>query len=365
MPWTVAVNGAFLRPDPTGVQRSSRELCEALAAARDPRFRFVVVALEPRRGAPAPPPLPLEMLADRSPLPAALWVQVRLPRLARRLGADLVWSPANAGPLRAHRHAVTIHDAAVFAGPGWFTPSFRLYYRALLPRLGRRAEVVFTPSEFARCELIRHRVAPAERIEVVPWGVGPAFRPGAAAERWASRRPYVLALGRGDRRKNIATLLRAWALLPERARSGRRLILAGAPGPRRARESRADLPAGVEAVGRVAEEDLPGLYGAAEAFVFPSLYEGFGLPPLEALACGTPVIASRAGSIPEVCAGAALYADPLDAAGLAGALDAVLSDPGLRARLGAAGPERAARFRWEDASRRTLAALARVLERGA
>ena len=364
-PWTIAVNGAFVRKELTGVQRAAHELLAALEAAGDPRFRFITLTPAPPRGDRQPERMPAgEVTVDRSRLPGALWMQVRLPGLARRAGAALLWSPANAGPVRAGEHIVTIQDAAVFAGPEWFSRGFRLYYRALLPMLGRRAKVVLTPSEFSKAELVRHRVAPAERIEVIPCGVSAAFREDAPAGRWADRRPFVLALGPRDPRKNISSVLRAWSLLPRGARSGVRLLLGGSAEGPFASAGRDPLPHGVEAIGRVREDELPGLYRAAEAFIYVSLYEGFGLPPLEAMACGTPVLASRVASIPEVCGDAAAYVDPLDASGIAAGLEAVLTDGGLRSRLRAAGSARAAAFRWESAARRTLDVFARTLSAG-
>jgi glycosyltransferase involved in cell wall biosynthesis len=358
---TIAVNGAFAGREWTGVQRAAHDILEALHAARDARFRLVTLMPASRTGGDRDRRQPAgEVVIDRSVLPAPLWMHVRLPILARRLGADLLWSPANSGPPGARRHVVTIHDAAVFAGPEWFSMAFRLYYRALLPRLGRRAERVITSSEFSRGELVRHRVAPAERIEVIPCGVGAAFRQGAPAGRWAASRPFVLALGLGNPRKNVARVVRAWGLVPARVRSGVRLLVAGSGGPF-PRAEEIPLPEGVEAIGRVGEDELPGLYGAAEAFVYPSLHEGFGLPPLEAMACGTPVLASRAASIPEVCGDAAEYVDPLDERSIAAGLEAVLADEALRSRLRAAGVARAARFRWDEAARRTLDLFARVL----
>jgi glycosyltransferase involved in cell wall biosynthesis len=364
-PWTIAVNGAFVQKEVTGVQRAAHELLAALEAAGDPRFRFLTLTPAPRRSDWQPERTPAgEVAIDRSRLPGALWMQVRLPGLARRAGAALLWSPANAGPVHAEAHVVTIQDAAVFAGPQWFSRGFRLYYRALLPMLGRRAKVVLTSSEFSRAELIRHRVAPAERIEVIPCGVGAAFRQDAPAGRWAERRPFVLALGRRDPRKNIGAILRAWSLLPTGVRSGVRLLLAGSGEGPFASTGRDPLPGGVEAIGRVHEDELPGLYRAAEAFVYVSLYEGFGLPPLEAMACGTPVLASRVASIPEVCGDAAAYVDPLDPSDIAAGLEAVLTDAGLRSRLRAAGMARAAAFRWDTAARRTLEVFARTISAG-
>jgi glycosyltransferase involved in cell wall biosynthesis len=358
-PRTIAVNGAFALQPVSGVQRYAGELLRALAAGAGERLRFAAIVPRPGPGLAATLD-GCEVIAGRSRLPAALWTQARLPALVRRSGAALLWSPANAGPLAVRDQAVTIQDAAVFAGPEWFSRRFALYYRALLPRLGARVRRVITSSEFSKRELARHGIAPAERIAVVPGGVSARFHPGAEGGRWVEKRPYVLALGGGDPRKNVTALLRAWPLVARQpgAPAGLKLLVAGA-GSRALRRG-GSLPAveGVEFLGRVADEDLPGLYASGEAFAYPSLYEGFGLPPLEAMACGTPVLAADRASLPEVCGPAALYANPLEVEGIAAGLAALVTDAGLRARLREAGLARAALFTWERAAAR----MAEVLE---
>ena len=350
---TVIVNGSFTVQAITGVQRYAWELLRALARAGRGRLRILLVS--PAGAHPDAAGLleaamaeGVELLADGSRMPAPLWTQVRLPAIARRAGAQLVWSPANIGPLRVRRQVVSIHDASVFVGPEWFSPAFRVYYRALLPRIGRRAQRIIAPSEAARSDLARHGVAPAERIDVVHPGISPVFHPAADPSRWEAERPYVLSVGSRDPRKNWKTLLEAWSMLPERARSGRQLILAGGGARAFAKNELGPLPPGTKLLGRVPEEDLPGLYAASDLLAFPSLYEGFGLPPLEAMACGVPAVVSGAPSLREVCGDAALYHDPLDARALAGAIEASLCDPSLREELRRAGRLRALRYTWDS-----------------
>jgi glycosyltransferase involved in cell wall biosynthesis len=363
---TVLVNGSFTVQPVTGVQRYGWELLRALARACRGRVR-ILLAL-PRSPAPEAAGLlaaaageGVEVLGGASRMPVALWAQLELPAVARRVAADVIWSPANIGPLRAGRHVVSIHDASVFVGPEWFSPAFRLYYRALLPRIGRRAERVLAPSEAARSDLARHGVAPEDRIEVVSPGISPAFHGALDASGWEAEKPYVLAVGSRDPRKNWRTLLRAWTLLPETVRSGRKLLLAGGSARAFARDPLGPLPPGAKLLGHVPEERLPGLYGGADLLAFPSLHEGFGLPPLEAMACGVPAVVSAIPSLREVCGDAALYHDPLDAPGLAGAIETVLGDPGLRETLRGAGRSRALRYGWE-ASGAKLAAIIEDLQ---
>ncbi|HVR72824.1 MAG TPA: glycosyltransferase family 1 protein [Planctomycetota bacterium] len=368
-PRTVLVSGLFLRRPAAGVQRFAREMLCALQRAGPTRPRIVLAApigrrvarLESERIAAEAAPLAGEVILDRSSLPAPLWTQIRLPVIFRRLGADLLWSPSNVGPLSVRRQVVTIFDASFLERPEWFSRAFSLYYRVLLPRLARRAARVTTVSCFSREELARRGVVPAGAIDVVPCGVSSAFHPDADSAEWTSRMPYVLTVGSRDPRKNLAALLRAWELLPRSIASSHRLLAAGADSSAFARESLGRIPDRVELLGYVPERSLPGLYAGAAAFVYPSLYEGFGLPPLEAMASGTPVLVSRAASLPEVCGGAALYLDPDDPRSIADGLEAILQDPELRVRLRAAGLERAAAFTWEGAAKTLLGVFETVL----
>ena len=352
---TIAVNGAFFAQPVTGVQRYARELVSALVrwGGQDHRLVLIAPVRDPKD------PLPdasfaekADLVLDRTRLPGPLWIQLRLPGLLRRLGSPLLWSPANIGPLSVRNQVLTIHDGSVFERPEWFSRPFRLYYRALLPRLGKRVLRVLTGSEFSRRELVRHGVASYDQIEVVPCGVSPNFHPAADAGDWVSRKPYLLAVGSRDPRKNLATLFRAWRLLERSRTPGLRLLVAGARSPVFGRERAGKVPPGVEFLGFVPDLSLPGLYAAASGLVYPSLYEGFGLPPLEAMACGTPVLASNAASLPEACGEAALYFNPLDPRELAEKIEVLLNDLALRTRLRAAGTERAAGFTWERAAER-------------
>jgi glycosyltransferase involved in cell wall biosynthesis len=357
-PRTLAVNGVFLTQRLTGVQRYARELCSALGAAAAGRWRIRIIAPQRRDARVAlEPPAGTELIVDPTRLAAPLWTQVRLPWLVRRLGSPLLWSPANTGTLALRKQVVTIFDASFLARPEWFSRAFRAYYRLLIPRLARRVERVVTISEFSRIELAKHGVRRADRIDIVPCGVSRSFRVGADSRAWQAKRPYLLAVGSSDPRKNLGTLLEAWALLPRNRFPGMRLLVAGGESRVFARGSSGAVPDGVELLGAVPDELLPGLYAGAEALVYPSLYEGFGLPPLEAMACGTPAIVSRAASLPEVCGDAALYCDPADPRAIAERIEAVLSDSALRGRLRAAGLAHVTQFTWERAAARMLQIL--------
>ncbi|HEU4978622.1 MAG TPA: glycosyltransferase family 1 protein [Solirubrobacteraceae bacterium] len=323
MPAPVLIDArAAARPELGGVERWAREL-----AARLP-------ALRPGGYAVASPPAALAHRAGHA------WEQLALPLRARRAPALLC--PANLAPLAFARNVVVIHDVAALRERGWYSPSYARWQRALLPRLARRALRVITVSDFSRREIADLLGVEAQ---VVPGGVGERFTPQAdAAPARAALGldgPYVLTLASRTARKNLAALQVTAQRL---AAQGVVLAAAGGGRPQFAAEP---LPHGVRDLGHVPDEHLPGLYAGASAFVLPSLYEGFGLPCLEAMACGTPVVAARAGALPEVCGDAARYADPRDPHDIAEQVEQALADERLRA----VGPARAAAFTWERTTR--------------
>jgi glycosyltransferase involved in cell wall biosynthesis len=237
---------------------------------------------------------------------------------------------------------IVIHDAAAFRHPEWYSPAYAAWQRRILPALARRALHVVTVSEFSRGELIELLGVPPERITVIPGGVDPAFNPHADAER--ARRElgvperYVLCVASETARKN----LRALVPLTQHVE----VVVAGGHRPQFAREEGLDALA---QLGHVPDHLLPGLYAGAEAFVLPSLYEGFGLPILEAMACGTPVVAADNTAIRETAGGAARLVPPDDLVEAVRTLDPV--------PLREAGLARAAQFTWDRTAREVDALL--------
>jgi len=290
-----------------------------------------------------------------------VWHRLRLPIPVDRLcGMPDVYHSPNflLPPLARARGVVTVHDLSYLRLPQYAFPALAEYLRKTVPRSLERAELVLADSRNTAADVVELLHVPPDRVRTVYPGVGPAFGPAemdgeltALAGSYGLRRPYVLCVGTIEPRKNLVAAIQAFMAVAPRLGSGLQLVLAGAIGWLAEETMGAAQEAGdrVRLVGRVAEEDLPALYRQAEALLYPSHYEGFGLPPLEAMACGTPVIVARNSSLPEVTGDVAVYCGT-DAESIAAALDGLFTDPSAQERLRRDGPARARLFTWEKAA---------------
>jgi glycosyltransferase involved in cell wall biosynthesis len=324
----IALNArAAARPELGGVERWAREL-----AARLPALGGYEVVR---------PPATLSHRAGHA------WEQLVLPARARKAG--LLLNPANLAPLAFPRNAVVIHDAAALRHPQWYSPLYARWQREVLPVIAKRARIVITVSEFSKREL---RELLDVDAHVVPGGVDHRFHPRADPEPARAAlgltRPYVLTVASRIARKNLSSLDATCRRL---GNEGIDLVAAGGERPQ-FREGGA-MSNGPRALGHVPDAHLPGLYAGAAAFVLPSWHEGFGLTCIEAMACGVPVVAARAGALPETCGDAARYADPFDPDDIATQVLAAIGDDRLRE----AGSQRAALFTWERTARELDARL--------
>jgi len=303
------------------------------------------------------------------------WDQVVLSRLARQDRLDLFFSPYIKGPLFLPCPLVTtIHDLMCLVHPTYApgrTARQHWLFRHMARLAARRAAAIITDSEYSRQDIVRLLGVPGQKLVVLPIGVSADYRPindpqSLARVRHTYRlaRPYVLYIGNFKPHKNVTALLHAFARLPKTVAEAHQLVLGGALDAFQPAHAALAAELGIaERVvfpGFIPESDLPALYAAAALFVLPSLYEGFGLPVLEAMACGTPVICGRVTSLPEVVGDSALLIDPHSIAEMAVAIERGLTDPALRQDLRARGLQRAQHFTPQHTARRVLALLERV-----
>jgi glycosyltransferase involved in cell wall biosynthesis len=304
-----------------------------------------------------------------------------LPLLARRLRLDLLHAPYFVRPTRwlPCPVVVTVYDLIGLHFPGTLSWRGRLLYRASMARSIRAAAGVLTISESARADLQGAYGLPAERLAVTPLAADGRFRPRPAEDvalvraRHDLPERYVLYVGSNKPHKNIVALARAWERLRARGApevEGCALVIAGHQDRKHrelARLARAEgAGSRIRLLPNVADAELPALYSGATVFAFPSLYEGFGLPPLEAMACGAPVLYARSASLPEVVADAGLSFDPTSEAELSEGLARLLGDPGLRRELRARGLRRAGEYSWRRTALETLRIYERIArQRGA
>lgn len=333
---TIVVNARFRNQPLTGVQRYAREVTARLHV-----------------------PIREEGADVAAGVRGHAWEQFTLPRKLTR--GEVLWSPSNTGPLAVRRQVVTIHDMAFVDEPDGFSASFKYLYKAVVPRLARRATAVLTVSEYSKGRIVELCGVDPAKVTAVPNGVSPSFFEPAETDRDAAIKKfglpprYVATVGTLQPRKNLKTLLAAW---PDVRRHDPGLELAVVGSRERVFRSESydgDLT-GARFLGRLEDAELRGLLTGASGFVFPSRYEGFGLPVLEAMACGCPAACSRASSLPEVGGEFASYFDPDDADAIAATVLEVSGRGRSDAESGRL-REYAGRFTWEA----TAAGVERVL----
>ncbi|TMK98962.1 MAG: glycosyltransferase family 4 protein [Actinobacteria bacterium] len=352
----------------------ARELIPALLGAAEPGMRFTAFI---NREATAAGGGPWGELLPTVTVPVNArrreqWVfgeQALLPRLAARARVDLVHSLASTAPLWGpFRRVVTVHDLIYAHYPEAHGRLRAGAMRVLVPTAARRSHRVICDSQSTRADLVDMLGIKPERVDVVPLGVGTGRRYARPETEVRARfelgsREVLLSLSAKRPHKNLAALIGALARLPPERRP--LLVLAGYPTAHeqelRGRAASAGVASDVRFVGWLSPAEVEGLWAIARAFVFPSLYEGFGLPVLEAMARGVPVACSDASSLPEVAGEAALLFDPYDEDAIAQALARLIDDAELRRRLAALGRERVREFTWERTARLTLQSYARAL----
>ena len=349
----VYINGRFLVQKITGVQRYAIELTKALDGMLDNQennntITFVLLV----------PPGDFNKLSlsnikvkQLGCLSGHFWEQFELPILTF---GHLLLNFCNTGPIIKRDQIVTICDASVFSHPEGYSKLFRWWYICLLPILGMLSRRVITISEFSKAELIRYCHIKPEKITVTLLGAPEGFdlKPDAAYLNSCGlgSTPFVLAVSSMNPNKNFAGLLKSIALLDD---VRFQVVIVGGVNSKIFGTNVLHLPDFVKYLGYVSDSELQQLYAHASCFVYPSFYEGFGLPPLEAMAAGCPVITSNVASLPEVCGSAVLYCDPTQPSDIASKINLMMSNSSLRGEMRDRGFKRIKQFTWDKCALET------------
>jgi glycosyltransferase involved in cell wall biosynthesis len=363
----------------SGVEGSIHNLVQALADSGKNEYTLftgsatgrsgALVTPEPDEGG-MPPDIGGQRSARRTPTITStrwpvrfrplriLWEQLALPPLLKHGHFDLLHAPGYIAPLLSSVPVViTLYDLIALSHPGLCTRSNRWHYRLLVPLSVRKATRIIVPSQTTRNDLLRFFPAAADKTRVIPLGIGAEFRvlqDEAAGERLRRKHRlpahFILFVGGLEPKKNLPRLIESYQRLRRHSALPHQLVIAGTPSWDHAAVKRSIRQLGLEdsviLTGFVPPEELPLLYNMADLFVFPSLYEGFGLPPLEAMACGTPVVISDRGALPEIAGTAAVITDPLSPERMAAAMESILTNPALRNELRSKGLAHARNFSW-------------------
>lgn len=329
----IAINGRYVSRRVTGVERYASEISKRLNSSR---------VIQPS--------------SKLGQIPGNLWEQFILPLRIKQ--NEILWSPANAGPWLVKNQIVTIHDASVFDHPEWFKPAFAIWTRLSWKILAHQAKAIITVSNYSRERLQIHLGIPNEKIHVITSGVGKPFEPqpkimvDEVKKKYNLEKPYFLFVGTNEPRKNLKTLIQAWEGLNSKTHD---LFIAGTGG-----NVFAPTASHAKSVTYVSDEDLPALYSGAAAFVLPSFYEGFGLPALEAMACGAPVIVSDIPVFREIFKDAALFVNPSDTNEIANAMKNLINNVSLTNTFRERGLQLAKTYTWDETARKIKALLESV-----
>jgi glycosyltransferase involved in cell wall biosynthesis len=347
----ILINGKFFCQQVTGTQRYARELLKQFdeLISEEANRDIVVEVLVPRSAGSIPRYNNLRVRAVGM-LSGTLWEQCELPLYCRR---HLLVTLSGGAPILHSRNVITIHDVAVFAAPAGYSRAYKLWYQFLYKWMGRRACHILTVSQFSKSEIVKWCGTDPRRISVTYLGSDHAFglkADDSALKRFGISGNFILSISSLNPNKNFHRVAEAAGCLN---RPGLEFVFAGGWDRRVYREG-VSLPVRIRQLGYVSDEELKALYQAASCFVFATLYEGFGLPALEALSCGCPVVASRAASLPELFEGSAVFCDPLSPKDIAAAIELSLQFPRSECNKLT---EFARKYSWETCARKTLEVL--------
>lgn len=346
---SLIINGHFRQQQVTGVQRYALELIQEFDRM-DVNYRYE----EP----------PGNISSDTL---RQLWMQLMMPLKLNQ--NSLLWSPTNIGPVYHKKQVVTLHDIADQLHPQWFSSKYVNWRKFILPRLIKNVEGIITVSEYSK-QTIRNTYPEAGgKVKVIYNGVRtghfyprPANEAEAVKQKFTLEKPFIVTVGSLDPRKNIGGLIKAWNMLPSHIRAELDLVIAGGSADKFQFTLEENIDSSVRFLGYVDYGMLPALYTASDFFVYPSLFEGFGLPVLEAMACKTPVITSDTTSLAEIAGDSAYTVDPEKPEEIGTAIEKFYESEETRKRYVSKGYEKAKMFRWSNAAQETVNFLENVAD---
>lgn len=364
----IGLNGRFLIAQRTGVQRSAYRLFRSIIE-HGQDYNFVLFTGASEQDAPEwvgpNVQVVVSALSPKNILRNYLWEQFLLPVLARKYQIDLLHNPANLAPIFYSRKSiVNIHDLCFLIEPSWFTFSFRFVYNILVPIIARKAAMIITNSNYSKNDILEHLDVPVYKVRAAHWAVDPIF--SKYVKPYATREDRILYVGSIEPRKNLGGLLTAFNSFKRKNPHAKcKLTLVGCENSVFASQEfdLGEYKEDIEFLGYVSDKKLAQLYSVSRMFVYPSFYEGFGFPPLEAMAAGTPVITSWNSSLPEVVGHAALLANPADPEDIAKQIERLYFDPELAARLADEGLLQVKKFSWERVGKHTLSLYRELLQK--
>ncbi|NBO38656.1 glycosyltransferase family 1 protein [bacterium] len=362
---TIGLNGRFLVAQRTGVQRSAYRLFRSVIELGE-EYNFILFTGESELFAPEwqRPNVQLvtSPLSQRTVFRNHIWEQVELPRLARKHKVDLLHSPANLAPISySGKSIVNIHDLCFLVQPAWFSFTFRSIYRWLVPKIARNSSLVVTNSNYSKNDILSLLKLNVDRIRLTYWSVDPIFY--EFNKPYSERDDRIIFVGSLEPRKNLRGLLKGFAIYKKANPTSRtQLTVVGCENPLFADAgfSRAEVSNDVDFRGYISDHDLAELFGSSRALVYPSFYEGFGFPPLEAMAAGTPVVTSRTSSLPEVVGDAALLVDPFSPNDIAEKIAQALQ-PEIAQKLIQFGSKQVRKFSWNQVGEHMLDIYSEIL----
>lgn len=361
----IGLNGRFLVAQRTGVQRSAYRLFRSIIEKGE-QYNFILFTGDSEIFAPEWQRPNVQIvtspLSQRTVMRNHFWEQIELPRLAQRFGVDLLHSPANLAPIAFRgKSIVNIHDLCFLVQPAWFSFSFRMIYRWLVPQIARNSSIVVTNSNYSKNDILKFLKLSVDRIRLTYWSVDPIFF--EFNKPYAERDDRIIFVGSLEPRKNLRGLLKAFALFKQRhPESKTRLTVVGCENPLFADIGikRQEVGDDVDFRGYISDKELAELFGSVRALVYPSFYEGFGFPPLEAMAAGTPVVTSRTSSLPEVVGDAALLVDPYSPQDIADKIAEALK-PEVARTLIERGSKQVRKFSWDRVGEHMLSIYSEIL----